>query len=258
MTPLLLVGVLACAARQKPVDATDPPPWSTSEGQQAARDELAAMLLEQGSPEAALQVISRSRAAGESGPELDLLQGKALSRAGLSDDAIPWLEGVPRRAREYGEARNELGLIYMDRHDQETAIGMFRAAVKADEHNSRYLNNLGFALMSAGRHAEAIEPLRAAVAEDGGQPRTRNNLGFALVAAGRDEEALRAFRAAGREADAAYNLAVGIELRGSPQDAIPWYERALTADPDHHAARAALNRLRDTPIPSQTPQQESP
>lgn len=261
MLPFLFIGVMACAAREKPADASAPPPWSTAEGQEAARDELASMLLEQGSPEAALQIISRSRDAGEKGPTLDLLQGKALARAGLPDDAIPWLERVGRRTPQYGEARDELGLIYMERRELDTATTLFRQAVSADPRNPKYLNNLGFALMSSGRHAEAIEPLRAALAADGGQPRTRNNLGFALVATGRDDEAFRVFRSAGSEANACYNLALGIELRGAATDAIPWYERSLTADPLHLEARAALARLRsasaaDTqtvPAPQESP-----
>lgn len=255
MLPVLLVGLIACgAARARPA-APEVPAWTTPTGRDEARLELVEMLLDSGNPEGALAMVARVRAEGARGPELDLLQGRALRQTGLLDDALEILSRVPARHPSYPSAQSELGLLEMDRDELGAATSYFSAATRADPENAAYWNNLGFCLLSAGRAEEAVDALRRSLALDASSPRTRNNLGFALLAAGRDKEAWRVFRAGTPEADARYNLGVGYELKGDLVAATAAYQDALKARPEHAGARAALDRMLPN-VPS-TPQ-ESP
>lgn len=255
---LLLIG---CAAHAR-AEAEAPPAWATPEGRDSARLDVVRLLLDNGNPEGALTLIAKLREQGFEDPELNLLQGQALARTGLLDDARAQLSAVPRRHPAYGAAQNELGMLEMDARQVDLAIDHLELATQADPKAARYWNNLGFALLTASRAEEAITALRQSVALDGSNPRTRNNLGYALLAIGKDDEAWRMFRSTGTEADARYNQGVGYELRGDVEAAVTAYGRALELAPDHPQARAALARVfpaesRPAEIPSPPPT-ESP
>ncbi|MBO84461.1 MAG: hypothetical protein CL927_03815 [Deltaproteobacteria bacterium] len=236
----------ADAARQRPNKAgvEEPAQWETAAGRDQARLEFARGLLNAGAADACLELIAQLRRDGVRGIELERLHAEALRATGLDDDAQQVLEGVVKRWPRDAAAHNELGILAMDRKDLPTAVAHFEQAVRFDKSNGRYLNNLGFALLTSDRADEAIEALRAALRMDSSKTQTRNNLGFALVAAGREQEALRVFRAASRNnADAHYNVGVGLELRGASAQASESYQRALKADPAHVRAQSALQRL---------------
>lgn len=246
----LLVALLslpACSNRRPPREPVEPSPaWETKAGRQEAKLELAQVLVEGSRPEAALALIGQMRSEGMKGVELDVLQARALRRIGLLDDAEDLLKGVLEKHPRDSTANNELGILRMDRHDVAGAVLAFQAAVDAADDDALLANNLGFALLTAGRATEAVDVLRTALRLDSSNTRTRNNLGYALVAAGRDDEAYRVFRATGSEADARYNLGVGLELRGDTGEATRSYETAVARNPDHKAARTALARLTET------------
>ncbi len=243
---------LGCAARKAPQpDSEQTPAWATPSGKDQARLDVVHLLLDGGNPEGALAMIARLRAEGFEDPQLDLLQGQALVRTGLAADARARLVTVPRRHPAYGPAQNELGMLELELRDLDRAIGHFQAATGSTPNNASYWNNLGFALLTRGRASEAVVALRQSIALDGSSARTRNNLGYALLADGQDEEAWRLFRTTGSEADARYNLGVGLELRGDMPAAADAYNAALTAAPQHAQARAALIRV--LPIESGAP-----
>lgn len=252
----LALGSAPAVARDRKADRApeaSSPAWATPEGKRAAQLEMVELLMQAQNPDGALAMIAQMRTDGAEGPEIDLVQGRALADAGLSEDATAMLNRVPRRSAVYGAAQNELGLLATDAGDLTTAIAHFEAATRSDKEVAAWWNNLGFAQLSAGDPDAAVLSLRTSLALDSAQPRTRNNLGYALLTLNQPNEAYRVFRAGSSEADARYNLGVGYELRGDPAAATAAYEAALNANPDFSPARDGLSRLRATPTAETTP-----
>jgi Tfp pilus assembly protein PilF len=251
---LLLATVLlfACGKKKLPTVVEPAPAWSTQNGRERAKLELATAMLEGGAAEQALSLLGQMRAEGTDGPDIDVLQARALGQIGLLDDAADMLERVVARHSRNADAWNQLGIVRMDRKELELSVQAFENAARLAEDRADIENNLGFALMAAGRPADAVAPLRRALKLDASKPLTKNNLGFALVAAGKEQEAWRVFRAAGAEADAHYNLAYGLELRGDGAAALGHYRSALKANPNFRSAEEAIHRLAP-PAPEKSP-----
>ncbi len=247
---MLTVVALGCAGRRLPRSEVDQPPiWSTREGRDDTRVELAEALIDANAPEAALEMIAGLRADGATSSELDRVHSRALREVGLFDDAQDVLNVSLRRHSRDGALYNELGILQMDRQEVTEAIRSFESATRYTPDNADFQNNLGFARMSGGDAEGALVPLRAALKIDSTSRQTRNNLGFALAALGRDKEAWRVFRASTSEADAHYNLGLSRELRGDPTAARDAYISALKVQPDHRSATDALARLAAGPQP---------
>ncbi len=242
-TTVLLLGVLACAQRGFNSGVEQAPSWATDGGRVQAKIELAEALVLNGTPEAALQMISQMVEQGVRHPDLLVLQGRALTDMGLTDEAESVLQRATRRSPGNPEAHNRLGILYFDQARTDEAIKRFKSAARAAPNDATVHNNLGFALMASGRHGEAVEVLRTALMLDGSQDRTRNNLGFALAATGDDDSAWRVLKAGSTEVDARSNLALAQEARGDTQAALQSYHQTLELDPDHADAKAAVRRL---------------
>lgn len=254
-TWIIAILLIGCAAKSSKRDVIDAPTWTTKDGRVEAKIELAEALVLNGTPEAALKMISQMVEAGVRHPDLFVLQGRALTNMGLVDEAETALTMATKRAPGHSEAQNRLGILYMDQQRTEEAIRRFRLATRSAEKNADLHNNYGFALMAAGRHSEAVPILRKALMLDGSQDRTRNNLGFALAVTGQDKAAWRVFRSSANEGNARYQLALAQELRGDNQAAIESYRQALEVDPDLDQATEAIARLTQPP-PSEVLSQE--
>lgn len=252
MTLCFLTWLLGCAAHTPPAAMPESPAWTTEEGLHRSRVTLVEALLDAHQPEAALQVIREMQSAGADAAELDILQARALRSIGLHEDAEHMLLAAQARQRRNPEIHNQLGILYMDRQHPDVAVAHFQKAFQLDSENPEFANNLGFSLMSARRPAEAVEVLRTALQLDPTRTRTRYNLAFALIANNQSDEAYRIFRSSSTEDDAQYNLGVGLELSGAPNDAMAAYTAALTANPNHALAQAALIRL-SSPSPPEEP-----
>ena len=250
---LLLVG---CSAKGAKRNVDDTPSWATKDGRIEAKIELAEALVLNGTPEAALQMISQMVEAGVRHPDLFVLQGRALTDMGLVEEAETALTQATRRAPGHSEAQNRLGILYMDQHRTDEAIRRFRIATRSADKNADLHNNYGFALMAAGRHSEAVPVLRRALMLDGSQDRTRNNLGFALAVTGQDKAAWRVFRSSANEGAARYQLALAQELRGDDENALKSYRQALKVDPDLNQASEAIHRLTEDTHPEVSSKEE--
>jgi len=249
---LMVFLASGCAARSQ--DISPSPVWATKTGREQAKLELASALLDNGNAEAALQLLGQMTAQGARGPDLSVMQGRALADLGLTDDAEKVLSQVVRRHPSNVDAANTLGILYMDDKRIDEAISRFRQATRAAPKDAIVHNNLGFALMAAGRNDEAVEVLRKALSNDASHKRTRNNLGFALVATGQDKAAWRVFRAGNDTASARFNLALAQELRGDRTAALQSYSDAIEDNPDLEAAHTAIARLNAAetpPIPTE-------
>lgn len=242
---LALPLTLACAARSGRVEAPaeDRAVWDTEKGKQAAQLDLVRALTNGNGPDQALSMIADLRAAGVKGPEIDVLQARALRRVGLLDDAEALLVKRTKSDRRYADGWMELGVLRMEQREIDGAVDAFRRAIKLERDDAEAHNNLGFALMAANRGDEAVDALRKSLEIDPSQGRTRNNLGFALLSAERDDEAYRVFRAMSTEADARYNMGLGLELRGDADAASQQYQTALASNPAHRSAQTRLTSL---------------
>lgn len=111
----------------------------------------------------------------------------------------------------------------------------------SDWHDAEHHVERAHAAFEAGRWEEAESELRAALSRDPYQPEWLFNLGLTLDAAGRHAEAADAFRTAfevGGDTEAQSALMVGVSLLRDdrPREALEWFERAATLNPDEPEA----------------------
>src|SRR5204862_5986795 len=125
-------------------------PWETKEGAEKTKIEMADALIKAGNPQEALSLIAEMRKGGNEQVELDVLQGKALRKLGLYDDADDILRGAIKHHPRSAAAHNELGLLLLERKQVDEALPELKAAAKQDPENPDFLNNYGFALITAG------------------------------------------------------------------------------------------------------------
>jgi superkiller protein 3 len=228
--------------------AEEPAPWRTERGKQETRLGIAEAMLDQGYAADARSLLALAKEEGESGPEWELLQGRALYGLALYDEALTLLQSAARRLDHDARPWRALGLLYADSGRQVEAIEAFRVAVKFDPNHAATWNNLGFLLYSVRRDPEAVPVLQQAVRLDATNARYQRNLGFALFNEGKVDEALAAFRAGSAPADAWYNLGVAYDVAGDATSALARYRQALTLDPNHAFAKEAVARLQsETP-----------
>ncbi|MCO4744039.1 MAG: tetratricopeptide repeat protein [Proteobacteria bacterium] len=217
--------------------------WRDYESKLEVRLDVVETLLDQGSVPRGLAIMSQMRAEGDTTPELDYLQGRALFLQGMHSEAEALLISASEKMKRDGRPHATLGLLYADTKRPEDAIAALRKSLEHDEANAKTWNNLGFVLTSGRHYEEAVEALRQAVRLDGTVRRYRNNLGFALHASGHPRDALQTFMTTGSPADAHANMALAYELQGTPDKARDEYQVALKNNPDHTTAKEGLARV---------------
>lgn len=252
-TPLLLLsfGALAwglggCpkavtaerAARDRVEIVDGLPPWRTH-GEEV-RLAIASDLLTAHNTSGALEIVRQMRAEGYDGPEVDLVQGRALRLDGVLSEAERLLTMAQKRLPQDGAPSAELCILYADLHEVERATQACRKATRIDETDAASWNNLGYLLLAQGDVEGALEAAEKAVEVDGTADRYRNNLGMAQAAMGREDMAFRTLSSTLDKADAAYMVGLAVERFQGLAEARPWYERALDHNPNHAEAQAAL------------------
>lgn len=237
---MLLAVLAACgASRTRPHDIADELPTWMTHGEEV-RLAVANDLLETGNTVGALDIVRHMRADGYDGPELDLVQGKALRIDGVTSEAERMLRIAQKRLPQDGRASAELCVLYADLQQVVEAIGACDRAVQADKDDARSWNNLGYLRLASGDAHGSLEACEHAVQLDGVEPKYRNNLGMAQAALGRDDLAFRTLKSTMPISDAAYMVGLALERFHGPEQARPWYERALEFEPAHQAARERL------------------
>ncbi|MFT7517947.1 MAG: Flp pilus assembly protein TadD [Kiritimatiellia bacterium] len=242
---LALLAGPACNSRARKL-AEPAPRWSTEEGKQEVRLEIAEKMLGLGYTEDAQSLLTLAREDGVRGPEIDYLQGRALFQEGLMTEAEQMLLSAGTHLKRDPRIHRTLGLLYAATQETERAVTSFQRSLDLDESDAATWNNLGFLQFSAQDTQVGISSMRRAVQLDGTNTRYRRNLGFALFHNGETAEAYTMFRAAGSAPDAWYNMGLARELSGDVTGAITGYEKAVALAPTHNKAVAALSRLETT------------
>ena len=174
-------------------------------------------------------------------PRLHLLLGIVLREKGVlggAENAFRRAEGL---APQDPEVQDAWGILRVKQKRLVAAVARHQKAVSLAPKVARYHNDLGVALLAQRKLPEARQAFETAIALDPGMRRAYNNLGFAR---GLDDDldgARQAFAQAGSEALTLTNLGYLEQLRGKPNAARRYYEKALRVQ---QGFPPALNNLR--------------
>jgi Flp pilus assembly protein TadD len=139
-----------------------------------------------------------------------------------------------------------LALLYDQMGDGPRALTEYQRAVSLKPRDANLLSDLGYCYYNNGNWAEAEKALRQALEIDGKHQRARINLGLTLGMQGQYDEALETFSSVVSPAEAHCNLAFVFLTQGKRDEAQQAYRKALTLDPNHPLARAALAKFEET------------
>jgi Flp pilus assembly protein TadD len=252
---LLAISLVGCAhsGKEAKPEAAPPPAWTTQEGRQQARIDMARSLAEMGRMNEAVTLLAEARTEPGSELELDVLQARIYLRMGMAGEAAALLEPWEERRPKHAEFFQVLGLIRFDQQRTEQARAAFERALELDPDTFDNNNNLGFFLLVSDRPEAALPLFRRALELRPGDARAHGNLAFALAALERDDEAFEVFRAVQPPALALANMGLACERRGAPELALTWYRRAVELEPDQALAYEAIERLTSPPPTEATP-----
>ena len=171
-----------------------------------------------------------------------------LQRLGRTAEAIEHGAEAVRLEPRFAEARSNLAASLLSAGRTAEGIEQLQAALRLDPSRINARHNLALALTYSGRPAEALEHFAAVFRARPGDATFRFQFGNALFSTGDFAAAVQAYQSAlalnPAWPDARHNLAVALERLGRTADAQRELEAVLQAQPDHAAARAALERMR--------------
>ncbi len=145
------------------------------------------------------------------------------------------------------EALHLLGVIALQRGQNEIAVGLIEKAIKVNQTAPLFHHNAGNAYRALNKLEEAIACYQRALSLKPDFYLTHNSLGSALQEQGKADEAVAHYkRAATLKPDyleAHYNLGVAFQGQGKLDEAIACYQHALSIKPDYWQA---LNNMGNT------------
>jgi len=195
---------------------------------------------------------SASQEAGNSTDETSVFftQAFAHHQAGRLDEAERLYRQMLSADARHADSLNMLGVVALQRGDQELAIEMISKAITLNDCIAEFHSNLGIALKHQGRNDEAIASHEKALVLKPEYPEALYNLGNALMGQGRyDEAVVRYEQALAIKPDfpqALSNLGSALRDQGKLDEAIARFEQALAIVPDFPQALSNLgNTLQD-------------
>jgi Flp pilus assembly protein TadD len=210
---------------------------------------LAKQFIKDGNPDKALKLIAELRELGENSTTVDLIQGVALSKKGLFNQAEPLLVQAAQKSPKDPEAQNALCILFSDMKKYDEAKQHCHQAVQLDDQYAEAWNNYGYLILTAfDDPTGAIDALKRAVQIDSTNIRFLNNLGFSEVSAGNIDAGQQIFQSIFRKSDALYNTGLALERAGQYENAIHFYQMALEESALHTQARDALDRIHEDPL----------
>jgi tetratricopeptide (TPR) repeat protein len=215
-----------------------------------------------------LAVVSRSYAAKFGSPEsfwtyaVERNPTAWLAQSNLGDvfldrgdaqTAIGRFERALQLNPDYPEAEYNLGLACAKLGRLPEAIAHYAASLRLEPKNAGARNNLGNAYLRLGRFDEAAAQYEEALRLDPNVAGAHVGLGGLLAQAGRIGDAIEQFEAAARlapdDADLHYNLGLALAQAGRLPEAAAQFERVLQLRPDDAGARENLLRTRQLERP---------
>lgn len=176
-------------------------------------------------------------------PNVHFALADVLGREGKWSEAAAQYAAVIDNQPNDAAAHNDLALALRKSGDLGGAIREYRRAVALEPARAAFHDNLGVALSQKGDAGGAIAEFREAVREDPASIQAHDNLGSMLVEQKDLDSAIREYQQAlslGGGAEAQYNLATALELKGNLDAAIAGFHQALTASPNDVRAHCAL------------------
>jgi tetratricopeptide (TPR) repeat protein len=171
----------------------------------------------------------------------------SLMEAGRKDEAIQLLTGLIAQHPNAPELHAQLGMVYYQLKDYETALPHVSRAVQLNEGSLEYSMNLAEVLLASRRFPTAVEFLSAVQHRFRGNVPFHYNLGLALYGARDFASSLHQFREVSRIAPSLaqghYFQANCLAAMGEYSPAEAAYRKALQLRPDDPACLFALGKL---------------
>jgi tetratricopeptide (TPR) repeat protein len=157
-----------------------------------------------------------------------------LLKQGAYSTAEPIIKGMLTRFPDDPALLFNYGMVLSDQGLLKDAIDMLGKAVKSDPDNANAWNALGVAQSRAGDNEKSIFSLKKSYELDSGNGYTARNLG-ALIAKKSAEQALPYLKKASQllpeDQQAQYGMAFCLLQLGKPNDADPYFKKAIEIDP---------------------------
>jgi protein O-mannosyl-transferase len=182
--------------------------------------------------------------------------GLLLVKRGQNAEAAELFADTLRLNPEQYQAQRELGLALQRLGRTDEALAHYEAALRVNPRFVPALLDLATLLLERGRSDEALTHCQTALQVEPDNYRVHELLGGVLLQRGEYDAAEQHFR---REiallpsrAHGHFSLGIALARQGRPTEAADAFRTALQLDPQHKAARAALDALtRATSKPAQ-------
>lgn len=205
--------------------------------------------LEERNYTSALKELSEAEKQDDSNPELQYNLGRALvGRRRLDLAEGKFLKALALRPK-YSEARNDLGVLYLDTGRWDNAIQQFKA-VKDDLFYPRpdYAQiNLGLAYLGKGEYGPAMAEFKAVQAYSPRNPVVLVSIGRVLFAEGKTELAIaeyrRALSIAPEYANGHYQLGMALMKQSQLAAARQSFKEVVRIAPDTELGHAAMRYI---------------
>lgn len=158
--------------------------------------------------------------------------GIALSRKGMTEEAIEHYKKAIEINAKYEVAHNSLGSVLLGQGKIEEAIEHYKKAIEINPKYADPWNNLGNICSSRGRYKEAIAFFTKAIAIKPHLAAAHNNLGNAYKSIGNYKEAMASYEKATtidpNSAEINFNVGLFLTVRGDHDKARPYLRKALS------------------------------
>lgn len=176
-------------------------------------------------------------------PKMRLNFARVQEKEGNLSKAEESYRQLARENPKDPELKHRLGVVLVRKGKSDEGVALLEEARQQDPRNIALLNDLGYAYMTEGKLEQADRLFHEALAIDSKNPRSINNLAICTGYSGRLDEAYALFRQSMSEAEANANMGFVHAQMGEIDEAMSWYNRALTKDPGMKPAAEAMVQL---------------
>lgn len=221
----------------------------SDDGYAPAKIELGRVLLVQGKPEAALEVLRPATAMpGGKTAEGFAAMGVALLASGQGDDAVKALARAVQLDPQRASRHTTLGAVLLARGQLADATTAFETAVRLAPDDPKSASDLGAAYLAAGDPKKAVPLLEKAISLDPKRPAFHANLAYARILLGDLDGAIAAARQSvkldDRFASGHINLGIALARKRQFAEARKEFEKARQIDPTDPRPTANLEELK--------------